>query len=136
MLIGGAAFPSTTQDIIPCSIWRVLVAVHSGRWFCLLYIVIRTKLDRIATFVALQHRSVLARTDLRHVVVLAESTQVLIQLLNLLLVRLDSIALESFFEPLAPHLIVSFLCFRFPSSASFLYALFGCIRRQRPTGGT
>jgi len=41
---------------------------------------------------------ILARSDARHVVVLAQIREVLIQLLHPLLVRLNSFALETFVE--------------------------------------
>lgn len=53
----------------------------------------------------------LARTDSWHVMMFAKIAQVSIQLLHPLFVRLNPFALQSFIEPLPPHLLMSLFCF-------------------------
>lgn len=51
----------------------------------------------------------LTRANLRHIVMLAQSTEVFVELLNLLLVRLDTLSFHLLLEPLAPPLFVASL---------------------------
>jgi len=54
---------------------------------------------------------VLAGTDSWHVMMFAKIAQVSVQFLHPLFVRLDPFALQSFIEPLPPHLLMSLFCF-------------------------
>lgn len=76
----------------------------------------------------------LARPDLRHIVVLAESAEVLVELLHLLLVRFDTLALHLFLQPLSPVLFVPLLGLGLLPAPTFFDSLFGSFWRQRATG--
>lgn len=69
----------------------------------------------------------LARSDLWHVVVFAQATEVLVQLLDLLLVRLDTLLPHLLFQSLPSHLVVPLLSLRLLSAAALSYRSFGGI---------
>lgn len=58
----------------------------------------KTEVDGPAECASDRRERVLSRTDARHVVVLAQSRQVLVQFLDAFLVSLDALAHQSFFE--------------------------------------
>lgn len=66
-------------------------------------------------------RRVLARSDLWHVVVLTQTTQVLVELLHFLFVCLDAFLLHLLFQPLPAHFIVSLLGLCLLSAAALSY---------------
>ena len=67
------------------------------------------------------HPSALARSDLGHVVVLAQPAQVLVEFLYLLLVCFDSLLLQSLLHSLPSHLVVPSFRFCLLSAAALSY---------------
>lgn len=71
-----------------------------------------TEGDELAKWASSRREKVLSRTDARHVVVLAQGRQVLVQLLDAFLVSLDALAHQSLFEALASGLFMAAFIFR------------------------
>lgn len=93
-------------------------------WRLLLRCVRQATADRRHVVPLTQPKRVLARSDFGHIVVFAQSTQILVQLLYLLLVCFHSFLLQSLFQPLPSHLVVSPFSLRLLSSTALSYRSF------------
>lgn len=81
-----------------------------------------TEGDELAKWASSRREKVLSRTDARHVVVLAQGRQVLVQLLDAFLVSLDALAHQSLFELLSCCQHPSSFCSQYSNARTYALA--------------